>query len=84
MFRPSNVPITLINRTNLRVERTLKGVTGVDLGSDPQPWTVWWTGELGYYYESPKPPEPKPVVEEHVSVVYTPPPPATSCGASSP
>ena len=64
----------VIERTNARVERTLQVVTGVDLGQKPQPWTSWWTGELGYSYESPKPPAPKPVIQEEVGVVYTPPP----------
>ena len=64
-----------IELTNARVEKTLQSVTGVDLGKDPQPWTEWWTGELGYGYESPKPPEPKPVVQESVRVIYASPPP---------
>jgi hypothetical protein len=65
----------VIQRTNARVEAALKTVTGMDLGKEPQPWTTWWTGELGYTsHVSPKPTGPKPVVQEHVSVVYTPPP----------
>ena len=64
-----------IERTNARVEKTLQAVTGVDLGKAPEPWTAWWTSELGYSYESPKP-QPKPVVSEEVRVVYTPPPAA--------
>ena len=63
-----------IERTNARVERTLQVVTGVDLGKDPVTWTSWWTGELGYSYESPKPPTPKPVIQEEVGVAYSPPP----------
>ena len=64
----------VIERTNARVERTLQLVTGVDLGKSPGPWASWWTGELGYSYQSPPPPEPKPVLREEVAVVYSPPP----------
>ncbi len=63
-----------IELTNLRVEKTLQAVTGVDHGKSPGPWAEWWTGELGYSYQSPPPPEPKPVVQETVSVAYVSPP----------
>ena len=62
-----------IERTNLRIEKTLQAVTGLDLGTDPQPWASWWTGELGYTYESPKA-EPKPVIQQTVGVAYVSPP----------
>jgi Pretoxin HINT domain/HEAT repeats len=64
-----------IVQTNERVERILKTVTGMDFGQNAEPWTAWWTSELGYSYQSPPPPAPKPVVEDNVQVAYTSPPP---------
>ena len=64
-----------IAQTNGRVERVLKAVTGMNLGQSAEPWTAWWTSELGYSYQSPPPPTPKPIIEESVQVVYTSPPP---------
>ena len=65
----------LISQTNDRVERTLKAVTDMDFGKDPEAWTSWWTAELGYSYQSPEPPASKPVIVESVQVPYTSPPP---------
>jgi hypothetical protein len=70
----SNVSIEL---TNARVELALESVTGMDLGQSREAWAGWWTSELGYSYESPKPPA-KPVVSEDVRVTYTPRPPVAT------
>ncbi len=64
-----------IERTNARVEAALVRVTGEDLGRSPEPWTIWWTAELGYAYQSPPPPEPKPYVSESVPIAITAPTP---------
>jgi hypothetical protein len=74
----SNVSIEL---TNARVEQTLEAVTGIDLGQSRETWAAWWTSELGYSYESPKPPA-KPVVSEDVQVIYAPRPPVATFGRS--
>jgi len=74
----SNVSIEL---TNARIERTLQSVTGVDLGQDRPAWAGWWTGELGYSYQSP-PQTPKPIVNEEVRVAYTPLPPIVTVRAA--
>ena len=47
-----------IAQVNARTARLLTIVTGQDLGQSPEPWTAWWSGELGYSYQSPRRPLP--------------------------
>jgi len=67
----ANVTVEL---TNERITRALIQTTGMSLGADGQAWASWWTGEMGYSYESPGRAA-KPVVTETVSVAYTSPAP---------
>ncbi len=64
-----------IERTNARVTSALVRATGEDFGQAQEPWTIWWTAELGYAYQSPAEPL-KPYVSESLPVpVDAPPPP---------
>lgn len=61
----------VIGRLNDRATQVLRGVTGADLGEDPQTWTAWWVDQLGYAYKAPQS-QPKPTVVEHVPLAYLP------------
>ena len=41
-----------INGLNLRVQATLKGLTGRDHGTDKDGWLAWWTDRQGYAFKS--------------------------------
>lgn len=44
-----------VAQTNERTLVALHRVTGTNLGPEREPWTQWWSQQLGYTYESPTP-----------------------------
>jgi hypothetical protein len=59
-------------RLNERVTQVLHGVTGQDLGEDPQSWAAWWVDQLGYAQKV-SPSQPTPTVVQNVPLAFVPP-----------
>jgi tetratricopeptide (TPR) repeat protein len=55
-----------INQYNERVLPVLAGITGMNLGVEPEKWRAWWTDQLGYSYRSDVP-EIKPTYTDFVA-----------------
>ncbi len=61
----------VVGRLNDRATQVLRGVTGEDLGEDPQSWTGWWVDQLGYAYSALSS-QPVPTFVENVPLTYLP------------
>ncbi len=61
----------VVDRLNDRATQVLRGVTGVDRGSDSQAWMTWWVDQLGYVYTPPTS-MPVPTYDETVPIGYIP------------
>ena len=61
----------VVGNLNDRVTQVLQGVTGQDLGENPQSWMAWWADQLGYAYRS-SPSQPVPTFVQNVPLDYLP------------
>ena len=68
-----------INQFNERALPVLEGITGMNLGLEPEKWRAWWSDQLGYAYRSDVP-EIKPTYQEFVAI--TPPLSTQACFAA--
>ena len=67
--------IQLHNQTvaaaNQRLIAPLSAITGQDYGLDLEAWRAWWTEQIGYAYDPPRP-TPKPTIDREVPLPYNP------------